>query len=77
MFKGRDINFRRYALSNILLGVPITYLGGLISMVLVMDVGLWEAMVMAVFPFIPGDIMKALMAAFLGKKVNQTLARWS
>ena len=77
MFKGSDINFRRYALSNILLGVPITYLGGLISMVLVMDVGLWEAMVMAVFPFIPGDIMKALMAAFLGKKVNQTLARWS
>ena len=77
MFKGSDINFRRYALANILLGIPITYLGGLISMMLVMEIGIWEAMAMAVFPFIPGDIMKALMAAFLGKKVNQTLARWS
>jgi biotin transport system substrate-specific component len=29
---------------------------------------------MAVFPFIPGDIMKAVAAAFVGVKVNKVLA---
>ncbi len=74
-FKGEHISFRRYALSNILIGIPITYLGGLISMLLLLDVNLWQAMTMAVFPFIPGDIMKALMAAFLGTKINHALNR--
>ncbi len=72
-FKGEGISFRRYALSNILIGIPITYLGGLSSMLLLLDVNLWQAMTMAVFPFIPGDIMKALMAAFLGTKINLAL----
>jgi len=76
LFKGDRISFRRYALANILIGIPITYLGGLISMLLLLDVNLWQAMTMAVFPFIPGDIMKALMAALLGTKINQALRNW-
>ncbi|MBR4696618.1 MAG: biotin transporter BioY, partial [Selenomonadaceae bacterium] len=59
---------------NILIGVPLTYAGGLISMMLLLDVNFWQAMTMAVFPFIPGDIMKALAAAFLGVRINQALA---
>lgn len=73
-FKGKEINMKRYALVNIIFGVPLTYVGGLISMMLVMDVGLWQGLVMAVFPFIPGDIMKAVAAAFVGVKVNKVLA---
>ena len=72
--KGKNINFRRYALSFLLIGIPITDLGGLISMMLLMDVGMWEAMTMAVFPFLPGDILKGFGAAFLGAKINRMLA---
>ena len=39
-FKGNKINFRRYAAANILIAVPLTYLGGIISMMLVMKINL-------------------------------------
>ncbi len=71
LLKGKEISFKRYAFVNILVCVPIVYIGGLISMMLVMEVGLQEAFLMAVLPFIPGDIMKALISAFLGVRVNQ------
>ena len=73
MAKGATANFKRYAIANILIAVPITYVGGLISMLLLMDVNLWQAATMAVFPFIPGDILKALAAAFLGVKLQNIL----
>ncbi len=75
MLKGNTISFKRYAWMDIIVATPLIYAGGLVSMLLVMDVSLWQAMTMAVFPFIPGDIMKCLMSAFLGVRVNQTLAR--
>ena len=71
--KGEIPNFKRYLLMNILIAVPITYLGGLISMILVLEVGIFEAATMAVFPFIPGDIIKAVAAAILGVKLQKVL----
>ena len=71
--KGEPPSFRRYAVANILIAVPITYAGGLASMMLVLDVGLLQAMTMAVLPFIPGDLMKATAAALLGVKVQKIL----
>ena len=73
MFKGEKPNFKRYALANILIAVPITYAGGLISMILMLDVGIFEALTMAVFPFIPGDVLKALAAAVIGVKLQKSL----
>ena len=72
-WKGKNANFRRYAMVDILLGIPVTYLGGMISMMLVMELTLPEAFVMAALPYIPGDIMKCLIAAFLGVRVNKAL----
>ena len=54
--------------------MPLTYVGGLISMMYVMHVDLIQGMAMAVFPFIPGDIMKALLAAVIAERVNRMLA---
>ena len=73
--KGATPNFKRYLLMNILTAVPITYAGGIISMMLVLDVNLWEALTMAVFPFIPGDILKAAAAAILGVKLQKFLSQ--
>lgn len=73
--KGGEINFKRYLIANILLVMPITYVGGVISMILILDVNFWQAMTMAVFPFIPGDILKAAAAAFLGVRLNSAVNR--
>ena len=75
LLKGKSISFKRYAVMNIVIGIPLTYLGGLISMMLLMDVDLMAGLAMAVLPFIPGDVMKSLGAAFLGVKVNEMLDR--
>ena len=75
LLKGRDISFKRYSLVGIIVGVPLLYAGGLASMMLLMDIDLQAGLMMAVLPFIPGDIMKSLGAAFLGVKVNKMLAK--
>ena len=73
--KGQQVSFRRYALVAVCLGVPLTYVGGLISMMHVQQVGLYEGLVMAALPFIPGDIMKALLASLIAVRGNRVLAR--
>ena len=75
LLKGENINFKRYALVNILVTIPVTYIGGLISMMLMMELTLPQAVMMAVLPFILGDIIKALAAAFLAVKLNRVLSR--
>ena len=69
-FKGAEINFKRYVLMNFFVAMPITYIGGLISMILFLEIDIWQAATMAVFPFIFGDVLKSCAAAFLGVKLN-------
>ena len=71
--KGAEPNFKRYAIADVLIAVPITYVGGIISMMVVSEVSLSQALMMAVLPFIPGDVMKACAAAWLGVKLNRAL----
>lgn len=71
--KGSAPNLKRYALANIFLTMPITYLGGIISMCLVMEINILQAASMAVLPYIPGDIIKTLAAAILGVKINSKI----
>ena len=61
-------------IAAIVFGVPLTYVGGLISMMYVMKVGLLEGIMMAVVPFVIGDILKGILAAFIGFRVNKMLA---
>ena len=68
--KGSVPNFKRYVLADVLIAVPITYVGGLLSMMFVGEVELAQALMMAVVPFIPGDLMKACAAAWLGVKLQ-------
>lgn len=43
-------------------------------MMYVMKVGLLEGIMMAVVPFVIGDILKGILAAFIGFRVNKMLA---
>ena len=73
--KGKVPNVKRYLLANVLIAVPITYAGGLALMMLMLDVNFAEALTMAVVPFVPGDLLKASAAAFLGVKLQGALRR--
>ena len=73
--KGAPPNLKRYALMNILIAVPITYAGGLASMIFLLDVNLWQALTMAVFPFVFGDVLKAIAAAVLGVKLQKIFGK--
>lgn len=72
--KGAPPNLKRYALANILIAVPLTYAGGLASMIFFLHVELWQALTMAVFPFIFGDVLKAIAAAVLGVRLQKIFA---
>ena len=74
-FKGKNNSLKHYFLVAVLVGIPVTYIGGAIGMMLLLNIDLWQALIMAVFPFIPGDIMKAFVAAWLGVKLNDVLDR--
>lgn len=71
--KGAEINFKRYVLMNFFVAMPVTYAGGLISMALILEIDIWQAATMAVFPFIFSDVLKTCAAAFLGVKLNSAL----
>ncbi|MBR5913187.1 MAG: biotin transporter BioY [Selenomonadaceae bacterium] len=69
--KGSTPKFSRYVIADLLTATPITYIGGLISMYLVMEISISQAFTMAVLPFIPGGVIKTLAAAFLGVRLNR------
>lgn len=69
--KGDTPRFGRYAFAGIAVGMPLTYAGGMASMMLMLDVTAEQAAMMAVVPFIPGDVLKCLAAALLGVRVNR------
>ncbi|MBQ9366130.1 MAG: biotin transporter BioY [Schwartzia sp.] len=75
LMKGSEISFRRYSLVAIVIGIPITYIGGLASLMAFTKLTFTEAVMAAVVPFIPGDIVKALLAAWLGVRLNRIFLR--
>ncbi len=66
-------SFKKMVTVGILVGMPVIYVGGCISMKLVANIGLWKTLVMAVFPFIVGDIVKVVIAAFLATRLNKII----
>lgn len=63
--KGENYNFRHFAMLGICVGIPITYLAGVIQLKLVTGMAWTAAVMTGAVPFIPLDIVKCLAAAFL------------
>jgi biotin transport system substrate-specific component len=66
-------SFKKMVVLGIMLGMPVIYLGGCISMFLVAHMSVWATLVAAVFPFIFGDVVKVVAGAFLATRVNAFL----
>lgn len=73
MLKGKKIDFKRYLLVSIFPGIPLIYAGGVISMMAMMNIGFSEALAMAVYPFLIGDLIKTVVSCILGVKLNKAL----
>ena len=75
LFKGKNIDIKRYILVTIFLGMPLIYLFGSIYMSFILELGIKETLIMAVIPFILGDVIKAIAASFLGVALNNALKK--
>ena len=74
LLKGKTPDFKRYMAVAVFIGMPVIYIGGSISMCLVQNLDIFSTLVVAVFPFIIGDIVKSGIAAYLGVKLNKVFA---
>ena len=71
--RGDSNSFRKMILLGILVGMPIIYIGGCLSMYFVAHMSVWATLVAAVFPFIFGDLVKVFIGAFLATRINALL----
>lgn len=74
--KGKSPRFARYAGASLLLALPISYAGGMASMMLVMEVDFWQAFWMGIVPYLPGDVLKCVFAAFLAVRIRRALGKY-
>jgi biotin transport system substrate-specific component len=73
--KGDKPSFKRYFTLAVLIGMPLSYIGGALSLYIVNNLGIEATFVGAVLPFIPGDIIKAAAGAYLAVKLNKIFAK--
>lgn len=67
--KGKTYNFWRYTLVTICVGIPVIYVLGVAQLMTLTGLGIKEALVMGVVPFLLGDIVKAVGASYISKKI--------
>ena len=69
--KGKNNDFKRYALVTAIIGMPIINICGAIQMSLLMNISIYQSLTMAVFPFVFGDVLKCFVASLLAQKLNK------
>jgi biotin transport system substrate-specific component len=60
---------------GMILGTAVCYLFGTVWFILSTKTPLAESMALCVFPFLPGDFIKILIAAFVGSKIRLQLKK--
>lgn len=76
LLKGSRPNLVRYLIVSILAGIPDVYLLGVPGMLLFAKIPLgWELFTASVFPFLPGDIFKAVVACLMAVALEKAWKR--
>lgn len=75
LLKGKACSFRRYTAVTVFVGIPIEHLCAVLMMCLHNGFDIKGAFVSISLPFIVGDIVKAVIAAFLGVAVNRAMMK--
>lgn len=69
--KGRNVNFARILSANLFGGIIVVYIFGALWLSFVTKISLWNSVILGVVPFIPGDVVKAVIAALLSVRLNK------
>ncbi|MDU5110829.1 MAG: biotin transporter BioY [Clostridium sp.] len=72
-FKGKDYNFERYLSVTIIIGMIVLYAFGAVFMSVVQTISIVQALSLAVFPFVVGDIFKCVLSSFIAVKLNKVI----
>lgn len=70
IFKGSERSFWQYAWRSIVITIPIVYAFGIAGFMLAGNFTFEKAVWGAAIPFIPGDVIKCIVAAWLASKVK-------
>lgn len=71
LLKGKEINFKRYTAVMVGVAMPLQHLCGILMMCIHNGFDIKGAIVSVSLPFIAGDVIKGVAAAYLGAKVNE------
>ncbi|HHU69554.1 MAG TPA: biotin transporter BioY [Thermoanaerobacterales bacterium] len=66
-------NFLQILTVNVLGGIIIVYLLGILQLALVTGIGIKKAFLVGALPYLPGDIFKALAASFLAVRLKRII----
>lgn len=75
LLKGHSIHLLRYILVTIIFDLIFSLGFGAVFMAIYNRGGLLSVMITAVFPFIPGDIAKCIMASLIAVALNKALRK--
>lgn len=75
LLKGKRPGLLRYSAATVCVGVPIEHLCAVLMMCLHNGFDIRGAFVTISLPFILGDIIKAIISAFLGAAINKRLSK--
>ncbi|TYB30816.1 MAG: biotin transporter BioY [Candidatus Mcinerneyibacterium aminivorans] len=64
-------NFKRFLTANIIGGVIIIYTAGVLWLSFISNIGIKKALLVGAVPFLPGDILKVILASFLANKLKK------
>lgn len=73
--RGNKIDFKKYLFLTILVGTPIILICGAIWMSYYNGATIIETIKISIIPFIPGDIIKAIIASIIAVKLNKIYRR--
>jgi biotin transport system substrate-specific component len=74
LIKNKSNSIPLLIVANILGGIIIVYISGVLWLSFITKMGIYKAFTLGALPFIPGDIIKAIIATFIAKRIN-TLRR--
>lgn len=68
--RGTQRSVIRYIITGIVITIPIVYIGGIATLMMGLHWPLDKALYAGALPFIPGDILKIVIAAWMATKIR-------
>jgi len=73
LLKGKAGSFVRYMIITILIGLPLQHISAILLMCLHNGANIAAAASAVSFPFIPGDIVKCILASYIATALNKRM----